>query len=284
MDQPSLEFALADLNLPAIRYYKSVGSTNDEAFKWVNSGAPDQALVIADEQTSGRGRSQRQWITTPNSGLAFSLILLSPPFDPQMVSRLSGLGAVAVRRVLQNKYGLRAQIKWPNDILLDQLKAGGVLVEARWSGEILKAVIVGIGINIAPEAISAVNLPQMGLNFPPTCVENALGSPVDRLELLHAILQEFLSWLPRLSQPGFIDEWESNLAFRDQWVVLYSGDYLPATQKGNALSPHEEGKVIGLTQDGSLQLLIRNGALVTATVGELHLRPATINQPFPPLD
>ena len=284
MDQPSIESALADLNLPAIRFYKSVGSTNDEAFKWVDSGAPDRALVIADEQTAGRGRSQRRWITTPGSGLAFSLILLSPPFDPRLVSRLSGLGAVASRGALQNKYALLAQIKWPNDILIDQLKAGGVLVEARWSGEILKAVIIGIGINIAPESISAVNLPPTGVDFPPTCIENALGSPVDRLELLHAILQEFLSWLPRLSLPDFIHEWETSLAFRDQWVVLSSGEHLPATQKENVLSPYEVGKVIGLTQDGSLKLFTRTGALVTVTVGELHLRPATFNQPFPPLD
>ena len=284
MDQPSIESALADLYLPAIRFYKSVGSTNDEAFKWFDSGAPDRALVIADEQTAGRGRSQRRWITTPGSGLAFSLILLSPPFDPRLVSRLSGLGAVAIRGALQNKYALLAQIKWPNDILLDQLKAGGVLVEARWSGEILKAVIIGIGINIAPESVSAVSLSPTGLNFPPTCIENALGSPVDRLELLHAILQEFLSWLPRLSLPDFIHEWETSLAFRDQWVVLSSGEHLPATQKKNVLSPYEVGKVIGLTQDGSLKLFTRTGALVTVTVGELHLRPATFNQPFPPLD
>jgi BirA family biotin operon repressor/biotin-[acetyl-CoA-carboxylase] ligase len=284
MDQPSLESVLADIYLPAIRFYKSVGSTNDEAFKWIDSGAPDRAIVVADEQTAGRGRFQRRWITTPGSGLAFSLILLSPPFDPRLVSRLSGLGAVAISAALQNKYALLAQIKWPNDILLDHLKAGGVLVEARWIGENLKAVIIGIGINIAPEAVSAANLPQTGLIFPPTCVENALGSPVNRLELLHAILQEILSWLPRLSLPDFIHAWESNLAYRNQWVVLSSGDNLPAAQKGSVLPPDKVGKVIGLTQDGSLKLFTRTGALVTVTEGELHLRPATFTRLLPPLD
>ena len=233
MDQPSLESALADLYLPAIRFYKTIGSTNDEAIKWINDGAPDLALVISDEQTTGRGRYHRRWITNPGSGLAFSLILLSPPFNPQLVSRLSGLGAVAIRDALQNKYGLLAQIKWPNDILLNQRKAAGVLVETHWSGAILKAAIIGIGINIAPESVDAVNLPPTGMNLPPTCVENALGSPVDRLEMLHAILQEILSWLPRLSQPDFIHDWETSLAYRDQWVVITDGDDKPATQNGN---------------------------------------------------
>jgi BirA family biotin operon repressor/biotin-[acetyl-CoA-carboxylase] ligase len=284
MDQPSLEAALADLYLPAIRFYKSIGSTNDEAIKWIDNSAPDRALVIADEQTTGRGRYQRRWITNPGSGLAFSLILLSPPFDPQLVSRLSGLGAVAIRDVLQNKYGLLSQIKWPNDILLNQNKAGGVLVDTYWSGELLKAAIIGIGINIAPKSVDAVNLPPTGLNFPPTCVENALGSPVDRLELLHAILQEILSWLPRLSQPEFIHEWETGLAFRDQWVVISPGDNKTDSQNGNYHSSPEVGKVIGLTENGSLKLFTRTGALVTVTVGELHLRPAINNQPFLPLE
>ena len=275
---------MADLNLPAIRFFQSASSTNDESFKWIDYGAPDRALVIADEQTVGRGRCQRRWITTSGSGLAFSLILLSPPFDPQLISRLSGLGAVAVRDALQRKYGLPAQIKWPNDILLDQLKAGGVLVEARWSGETLKAVIIGIGINIAPDSVSAVNLPPAGLNFPATCVEDALGRPVDRLELLHAILQELLSWLPLLSLSDFILEWETCLAFRNQWVELSSGYTPPHSQNKQVPLPTEAGKVIGLTQDGSLKLITRTGELVTVTVGDIHLRPAAIDQPFPPMD
>jgi BirA family biotin operon repressor/biotin-[acetyl-CoA-carboxylase] ligase len=284
MDQHSLVYALADLHLPAIRFFQSVGSTNDEAWRWIDTGSPDQALVIADSQTAGRGRSQRRWIAVPGSGLSFSLILLSPPFDPRLISRLNGLGAVAVRDALQRKYTLPAQIKWPNDILLDHRKVGGVLVEARWSGETLKAVIIGIGINIAPESVSAVNLPPAGLNFPATCVENALGRPVDRLRLLHDILQEFLSWLPRLSLSDFIHEWETSLAFRDQWVELSPGDTSPLSQKGHVTAASEEGKVIGLTQDGSLKLITRTGELVTVTVGDIHLRPAHVDQPFPPLD
>lgn len=191
---------------------------------------------------------------------------------------------MAVRSALHRIYALSAQIKWPNDILLDQRKVGGVLVESRWDGETLKAAVIGIGINIAPESIGAVNLSPAGLNFPATCVENALGYPVDRLDLLHAILQELLSWLPRLSRSDFILEWETSLAFRDQWVELSSGDISLFSQNGDRLTPFEVGKVMGLTQDGSLKLLTRSGELITATVGEIYPRPASDNRPFPSID
>jgi len=284
MDQPSLESTLADLNLPAIRFFQSVGSTNDEAWNWIETGAPDHALVIAEAQTAGRGRSQLRWVTPPGAGLAFSLVLLSPPFDPQLISHLSGLGAVAVRNALHNKYTLPAQIKWPNDILLDQKKAGGVLVEARWIGQTLKAVVIGIGINIAPESVSAANLLPGELNFPATCIENTLGRPVDRLELLYAILQQLLAWLPRLSQPGFIFEWEAHLAYRDQWVELSAGATgLPSQDKAAPVHTRV-GKVIGLTQDGSLKLLTHTDELVTVSIGEIHLRLVHADHQIPLLD
>lgn len=284
MDQLSLESTLVDLNLPVIRYFPSTGSTNDESGRWIDAGAPDLALVIADEQTTGRGRSQRRWVTIPGAGLAFSLILLSPPLDPRLLSLLTGLGAVAIQKAFAKKYDLPAQIKWPNDVLLEQHKVAGVLVEARWSGELLRSVIIGIGINIAPESVSAVHLPVTELNFPATCLENALGYPVERLELLHAILQELLTWLPRLSLPDFILEWESCLAFRDQWVELSTGNSSPPSHEDDISGHTQVGKVIGLTPDGSLKLLTKSGKLVSAAVGELHLRPVPAGQPSLPPD
>jgi BirA family biotin operon repressor/biotin-[acetyl-CoA-carboxylase] ligase len=270
MDQPSIESTLADLYLPAIRYFPSIGSTNDEALRWLAEDAPDRALVIADEQTEGRGRFHRRWVTTPGAGLAFSLILLSPPLNPQLFPRLIGLGALAICNVLDQKYSLPALIKWPNDVLLNGRKVAGVLVEARWSGETLCAVIIGIGINIAPASISAAHLASTGLNYPVTCVENALGHKVNRLELLHAILEVLLSWLPRLSRPDFIFAWESKLAFRGQWVEISS-----VISDGNTPQENTEvGKLMGLTPDGTLKLLTNSGKLITTAVGEVHLKPA----------
>ena len=279
MDLPSLESALADLNLPAIRFFSSLDSTNDEAWRWIDAGAPHRALVIADEQTAGRGRLNRRWVTTSGSGLAFSLVMQSPPIAPQLVQRLIGLAGLAVCNALRAKYSLPAQIKWPNDILLNQRKVAGVLVEARWDGEKLKAAVIGIGINIAPESVNPANLPAEGLNFPAICVEDVLGHPVDRLELLSLSLWEFFSWLPQLSSHKFIDQWEASLAYSDQWVELFTDHISQPSPREATPPPIQVGKVIGLTQDGSLKLLTRSGKLVTAQVGEIHLRPSFPDQP-----
>jgi BirA family biotin operon repressor/biotin-[acetyl-CoA-carboxylase] ligase len=277
MDQHTLESRLADLNLPAIRYFDCTDSTNDEASRWITEGALDRSLVVADEQTAGRGRGARRWTTLPDSGLAFSLVLFPTHFGPFIVPRRTAIGALAVRDALQNIYGLTAQIKWPNDILLNRKKVAGILAENYWTGDDLKAVILGYGINVTCESIDSAALSGQRLNFPATCVEEALGRPVDRIELLHAVLVEFFAWRPHLSSPEFLRQWEASLAFRGEWVQITSGDSLgkdsfPAALEG-APRPIEEGKLLGLAPDGALRLLTRRGETVTAQFGEVRLRP-----------
>jgi BirA family transcriptional regulator, biotin operon repressor / biotin---[acetyl-CoA-carboxylase] ligase len=272
MEQASVESYLSTLNLPAVRYFTSIGSTNDEAWNWVDTAAPHTALVVAEEQTAGRGRFQRRWITARRSALAISLVLRSPPLDHHHVHLLTGLGALAVSQALQVKFDLPAQIKWPNDVLLGQRKAAGVLVESRWDGVLLIAAVIGIGINIAPESVDPKNLSPAGLNFPATCVENELGYSVDHLELLRAVLEKILSWLPRLASPEFIQAWEDNLAYTSQWVNLRLEDPSQSNHQSTAPRPAYTGKLVGLTMDGALKLRTKSGELVTAQVGELHLR------------
>jgi BirA family biotin operon repressor/biotin-[acetyl-CoA-carboxylase] ligase len=277
MDQPTLESTLANLNLPAVRFFPSLDSTNDEAWRWINAGAPHCAVVIADEQTAGRGRFHRRWVTPARSALAYSLVLHAPPLTSQLIPRLTGLGALAVCKALHAKYALSAQVKWPNDVLLNHRKVAGVLTEAHWEGEVLKTAVVGIGINIAPESVSPVNLPSAGLNFPATCVDDALGHPVDRLELLRASLKEFFTWLPRLSSPEFIYQWEASLAYFDQWVALSVENQALSSLQEATPPALQVGKIIGLTNDGSLKLMTRSGQLVTAQVGEVRLQPGQMD-------
>ncbi len=274
MDQASLQSNLADLALPAVRFFPTIGSTNDEAWRWVEAGAPHGALVIAEEQTAGRGRMRRQWVTAAGCGLAFSLVLRSLPLASHLLSRLTGLGAVAVCQTLHHHYSLPAQVKWPNDILLAQRKAGGVLVELRWNGGDLTAAVIGIGVNITHQAINPQVLPLESLDFPATSVEDELGTPVDRLVLLHGILQEFFNWLPRLASPDFMHVWETSLAYRGQWVELYADNNVSSPNGGSVTVPTVIGKVIGLTGDGSLQLRTHVGEGITARIGEIRLRPA----------
>ena len=260
MDQKSLEVRLASLPIQEIRYFDQIDSTNTFAAAWAEQGAPDLSLVIANEQTAGRGRGDRKWFTPPQSALAFSLIL-RPSVNKDDVltyentARLNGLGALAVYSALQKQYKLPAEIKWPNDVLVQDKKLAGVLPESHWSGDQLTAVILGIGINVAPPSIP----PDAVLNFPATCVENALGSPVDRIELLCEVLSELLNWMPKLNSTAFLQAWESNLALRDREVRVI-------LEQGNQLT----GRIGGLKPDGSLWIRTPSEEEVILHAGEIH--------------
>ena len=261
MDQSEIEAGLVDLPLGKIRYFETVGSTNDLAANWVVEGVPDLSLVVANVQTAGRGRAGRQWHTPPGASLAFSLILypIGLEITAKVLSSVTGLGALVVCEALSQHYGLAAEIKWPNDVLLEGRKFTGVLAEAHWIGSQLGAIILGIGINIAPFSVP----PTKFLNFPATCVEAVLGKKVARVGLLRHSLAALLDWRPRLNSPAFIQAWENRLAFRNEWVHLRTGT-----------SEMVEGKILGLTPDGHLKLLMASGDVGVFQSAEVHLRPA----------
>jgi BirA family biotin operon repressor/biotin-[acetyl-CoA-carboxylase] ligase len=275
MNQTQLDTTLADLSLGGIQYFDSVGSTNDEAARWAAQGAPDLALVVAEEQTAGRGRAGRHWYTPRGTGLAFSIVVYPTLEDSGSVSRMTALGALAVCDVLKNRYHIPAKIKWPNDVLVGEKKVAGVLVEAQWTGDQLGSLILGIGINVAPASVEDALAREPALHFPSTCVESALGRPLDRMELLYAVLAGILRWRSRLIAPDFLRAWEANLAYRDEWVqVIPSGNTGELSQtEGKAPSPIQEGQVIGLSNDGSLKLRTRTGEILILQFGEVRLRP-----------
>ncbi|PJH75650.1 MAG: hypothetical protein CO064_05540, partial [Anaerolineae bacterium CG_4_9_14_0_8_um_filter_58_9] len=113
MNERELRRTLSDLPLGGVRYYEQTGSTNDVALAWASAGAPDLALVIADEQTAGRGRLGRKWVTPPGAALAFSLVLRPRPVERDVIPLYSALGALAVVSALEEKYGSKPEIKWP---------------------------------------------------------------------------------------------------------------------------------------------------------------------------
>lgn len=278
MEYAQIQAALDGLPLGGIRYFERTGSTNDEARRWAAEGAPDFAVVVANEQTAGRGRSGRTWYSPADSSLAFSVVVHPHSMEPYTLPRLTALGALAVNEVFHQQYGLPAQIKWPNDILIHRQKVGGVLAEALWEGEHIQALVLGIGLNIAPEAARIANQFAPNRAIPATSVEAVLGKPVDRLKLLRAVLETMLIWRERISTQAFLATWEANLAFRGEWVQVVVGDSASKDGLPRALevsSPVQaEGIVLGLAQDGSLRLRAASGAIVKISAGEIHLRPA----------
>lgn len=257
MNQSELQAALGDLSLGGFRFFKSIGSTNDEARTWSAQGAPDLSLVVADEQTAGRGRSGRKWFTPPGTALAFSLILRPNAAERAHPTRTTGLGAVALAESLRTR-GLSAQIKWPNDVLINRRKVAGILVESVWMGEQLEAFVLGMGVNVLAASVPAADQ----LLFPATSLESELNRPIDRLECLKEVLSALIEWRPKIGTDEFIRIWESYLAFRGEQVQI---------RKDN--EPPIIGTLLGLEPDGSLRLFANNNTL-TIQFGEIHLRPA----------
>ena len=257
MNQNELKKALSKLPLGEIRYFDSIGSTNNEGLAWATKGAKDLSLVIADEQTAGRGRLDRKWYTPRGTALAFSLILQPTAGEKPYLSRIVGLAALAVTDCLRAR-GLISQIKWPNDILLSGRKVSGILVESIWSGEEIDALVIGIGVNVLKDAVPSEEL----LLFPATSLEEFLGPLVERENILRDVLAGMIALRPHLGSDSFITSWEKALAFRGELVQVEQGD-------GSLLT----GKLLGLESDGSLRLIDEASKSITVRFGDVRLRP-----------
>ena len=257
MNQNELKKALSKLPLRGVKYFDSIGSTNNEALAWATNDAEDLSLVIADEQTAGRGRLDRKWFTPRGTALAFSLILRPSAEEKLYLNRMAGLAALAVADALRTR-GLVAQVKWPNDVLLNGHKVAGILVESVWSGEEVDCLVIGIGINVLKGAVPPAEL----LQFPATSLEEALGPLVAREEILYDILAGIIALRPHLRSDSFIASWEKVLAFRGEQVQVEEGN-------GNMIT----GKLLGLEPDGSLRLSDDQGNSTTVRFGDVRLRP-----------
>jgi BirA family transcriptional regulator, biotin operon repressor / biotin---[acetyl-CoA-carboxylase] ligase len=263
MNERILREALSSVPLGGFRYFERVGSTNDAALAWASAGAPDLSLVYAEEQTAGRGRGSRRWFTPAGAALAFSLVLRPLPREVTSIPHFSALGALAVCEALAAN-GLEAEIKWPNDVLLDRRKVCGILAESVWTGEKVDCIVLGVGVNIRPGSVP----PAEDLLFPATCLEaerTCLGQPiqtVERAALLGQILQAALTWRSRLAEAVFLQAWENRLAFRGEMVELRAEGV-----------PARTGRVDGLEKDGSLRLLSPQGQPFMVQFGEVHVRP-----------
>ncbi|HET6822468.1 MAG TPA: biotin--[acetyl-CoA-carboxylase] ligase [Anaerolineales bacterium] len=257
MNQNQLKKALSKLPLGDVRYFDSIGSTNNEALAWATGGARDFSLVIADEQTAGRGRLDRKWFTPKGSALAVSIILRLSAAEKPYLTRIVGLAALAIADALRTR-GLVSQIKWPNDVLLNGRKVAGILVESVWAGEEVDGLVIGIGMNVLKESVPSTEL----LHFPATSLEESLGPLVKRELLLHDILSGLIALRPHLGSDSFIASWEKALAFRGEQVQAEQGE-----------GPLVSGKLLGLESDGSLRLMDEEGKSITVRFGDVSLRP-----------
>lgn len=200
----------------------------------------------ADAQTAGRGRLNRAWWAPPGGSLLISL-LLRPSLPPRLAGQLTMCLGLAAVGGIEATTGLRPALKWPNDLLWQGRKLGGMLTELRTSGERLEYAVLGLGINVNVTAESDPAAETAALNLPAeltataTSLQIALGRPVARLELLAAILAHCEGWYDRLLAGDLLHEaWAARLDTLSRDVVVG----LPAGAR--------RGRAVGVTPEGAL--------------------------------
>lgn len=227
-----------------LRYFEQVGSTNDVALEWLREGAESGAVVVADEQTQGRGRLGRGWYAPPGTAIMLSVIL-RPPADA--VGRMTMLGAVVVCELIERLGASDVSIKWPNDVRLNGRKVCGILPEAAWSGDELLGVVLGIGLNVridftdTPFAETAIS------------IEPALGRSVTRLSLVMALLTLLQRWERHAASDNLFQAWKRRLSMLGSRVTVNAPD---GAVTGTAEDVDATGALLLRLDDGTLRRLI----------------------------
>jgi BirA family biotin operon repressor/biotin-[acetyl-CoA-carboxylase] ligase len=227
------------------RYFPSIGSTNDEALRWLREGAPKNALVVADEQTQGRGRMGRVWHTPPNVALALSFILHPQPHE---LNRISMLGGVVVAELCEHLGIAHVGIKYPNDVQINGKKVCGVLPEAAWDEDRLIGVVLGMGVNVRVQFDTA--LQDSAINL-----ETAVRRTLDRAELVQFLVQRVHHWAAHLSSADLFSAWQTRLTTIGQTVSI-------GTVHGVAVGVDSEGALLVQTADGSQERVIAGDVMI----------------------
>jgi BirA family biotin operon repressor/biotin-[acetyl-CoA-carboxylase] ligase len=232
--------------------YPSLPSTNDAARIEAKKGAREGTVIIAGEQIAGRGRVGRKWVSPPGS-VALSIILYPPlAYLPSLIMVASLATANAIERVT----ALRAQLKWPNDVLVNGRKICGILVESDVKGSKVDYAVIGIGLNVN---INLADYP--GIVPLATSLSQELGQQVSRRRIIQSLLAEAERLYLALGEGDSVfRQWRARLVTLGQPVRVSSGE---ATCEGIAES---------VAQDGSLLLRQPDGDLLKVVAGDVTLR------------
>lgn len=229
------------------RPYVYVAECESTQLLLLDSTLPEGAVAIAEHQTAGRGRHGRAWIAPPGSALLFS-VLLRPPAE-RRVPELSLVAGLAVAEALEEATGAQAQVKWPNDVLIDGRKVAGILAELRAG-----AVVLGIGVNVSQ---AEDELPA-DAPTPPGSLLTATGAAPDRAALLATILSRLERAYGTWREAG-LGALQAALAARD---------FL----RGRTVAiDGAELTVRGILSDGRLEVETRDGAVRALESGEARL-------------
>jgi len=224
----------------------------DIAREIVKGGVEEGTVIVAWEQTRGRGRFDRPWLSPQDKSLSLSIIL-----RPNLIllPQLNMVASLAVVRSVEKITALKPSIKWPNDILINGRKLSGILIENIFEGNALQASIVGIGMNIELDPSDCTEMSSIATSL---YIES--GRYISRMDMLLSLLEEFDELYQELNCGAPIYErWLTHLETKGKLVQVKVGNMI------------EEGYVESINTDGSLILKRHDGSLITLVAGEVTL-------------
>jgi BirA family biotin operon repressor/biotin-[acetyl-CoA-carboxylase] ligase len=236
-----------------VLHHERVQSTNDIAKELGDAGEPEGALVIAEEQTAGRGRLGRHWTASPRSSILMSL-LLRPTLAVANVPRIGMAVALGACDGILAEAHVEARCKWPNDILIAGRKCGGILAETNITGDAVDYVVVGLGLNVNLEESS------QGLPHDAIALSTVLGHPLSRTPLVCALLTHIERWYDRLQAGESLHR-----EFRMRLVTIGQ------TVRAHAPWGEAVGTAEDVDEDGALIMRRVDGTLLRLNAGDVTL-------------
>lgn len=241
----------------SLHIQESVDSTNNWAKRLAEDGAPQGTVVIANEQTAGKGRRGRKWVTPKGAAAAFS-ILLRPDMPPERASMLTLVKGLSVAQAISSLYGLEAKIKWPNDVIVSDKKICGILTEMSAQVDYINYIVIGTGIN--------TNLKE----FPEEIRDKATsllietGEKAMRAELIGAVLERFEG-----NYEVFSKTWDL-----EGLLEAYNDVLVNLDREVRVLEPKNEytGIARGINAMGELLVEREDGQITRVYAGEVSVR------------
>ncbi|HHW32046.1 MAG TPA: biotin--[acetyl-CoA-carboxylase] ligase [Clostridiaceae bacterium] len=239
-----------------ILYFKEIDSTNNYAKKIAYEGCKDGTVVIAERQTSGRGRLGRTWESDKGNGIWMSVIL-RPDISPEAIQLITLASSVAVVEAIKDTTGIATGIKWPNDILLDGKKLCGILVEMSSEMDRINFVVIGIGINIGQDNRDfSENLRNKAISLKSYIYQNNINIEFTRSMIVGKLLtkiEKYYNFILKGRTEEIIQNWKKYSVVLGKEVVVSSrdGDFT-----GIAEDLTEEGKLVIRSFDGVTQLIL----------------------------
>jgi BirA family biotin operon repressor/biotin-[acetyl-CoA-carboxylase] ligase len=238
-----------------IHHFLRIDSTNRMAMDLGYANEPEGTVVVAEEQTAGRGRAGRAWHSERGTGI-YATLLLRPKISPVQAPLLTMMAGLSARAAVQAQTGLSVDLKWPNDLMLAFKKLGGILTEMHAEPSQVRFVIVGIGLNVNQEKFPAE------LSAIATSLRVQTGRAQSRMELLVRLLLEFENDYNR-----FLSEGAASVTGRFESVSSYARGKRVTVSNG---SENYYGVTAGLSPEGLLRVEREGGNVVTVLAGDVR--------------